>query len=611
MDKDNEFEKMQNTGLNQAGSPDAQENVQKVSLDELKKMKDEIRKEQGLPPEDEIVIEPSTKSQEPKADENHNIENNSSEQTEGVNTENQTSENDKTETSKPAENNNPSENTENAEPAKSKKIAVKGNLVFFSSSPDDFANEEEDKTETETNNKSETEEIITEPKPQENTEEKAETEVQNETTNEVETKPQTEQESAESSKPAAKVEPEKQEEPVISIVKQTKDDKTKKHHGLFGKHDKEAHVEKIDLSELEEAKQEISKGKEEVEIDTEYDENDGSIKSRIVKQKKTIFSKPEETYVAPDESLPDDITEADILAQMEQDELKNAPKDDEEQYEGMTEEEIIAAKERKRRLDDLKHKYNEREVKDPNDIGDYKKNLDFSINKDIKHFRIKPPKKPFIITSVILAVVIALSVVLALVIINQPPAEIVLQSIRLSQKTTYQYVGDDLDLRGLYIEKVFSDKHVETVKVTSDMITSTSENIDSTLKIGSLLDDTFVKFTYQGFSDTLSIVLINPTITGLSSVEIYQSKISKGGVIKFDNILILATVVDPISGDLLGTKRINAKDAVYSFESLGKTLSNGTVGVEMDGETVGTVVLTITYRVDGNSFSLTKEIKII
>lgn len=532
MEKDNEFEKMQNTNSKRVGSPDVQEKVQKVSLDDIKKIKDEIKKENDIPSE-----EITANSKPVEMGEEGFIAKPKNKQKKDVDLD-QKSNND--------EINNSSEETENT---KLKKVAVKDNLVFFSSSPNDNDIEEDNNDD-------------------------------------------------------------KEEQPVINIVKK---EMPKKKHGLFGKKNNESHVEKVDLSELEEAKKAIYDGKNssEDEIDTEYDETDGSIKSRIVKQKKTIFSKPEETYVAPDESLPDDITEADIIKQMEQDELKNVPADDEELYKGMTEEEIIEAKERKRRLDDLKHKYNDRETKDPNDVGDYRKNLDFSINKDIKRFRIKPPKKPFIIASIITAVILILATVLTIVIINRPPEAVVLSSIRLSQKTTYQYVGDDLDLRGLYIEKVFSDKHVETIKVTSDMISSTSENIDGTLKIASMNDNTFVKFSYQGYSDTLTVVLTNPTISRLYSADIYQSEISKDGVIEYDHIVILATAIDPVSGDILGYKRIDSKEAIYSFESLNKTLVNGQSGVQMDGETVGTVILTITYKIDGNTFSISKEIKII
>ena len=323
---------------------------------------------------------------------------------------------------------------------------------------------------------------------------------------------------------------------------------------------------------------------------------------------KNPFEK-EQGPTPPEVSLPDDITEEDILRMMQ--ENSNVEKQEEEEnFEGLTPEEIEVEKERRRRFNELRHKYNEPENKQKIEIGDYKKNLDFTVNKDIKHFRIKPRKKVFVIASLIVILLAGLGVALTFLLLNRPAPPVRLVSMRLSQTTTYQYVGEKVDLRGLYVQARYSNGSIKTIPVTEQMIASTSPNINAFNVISSASGSpnvAKVSFEYNGtkIEQDLTIILTQTSIKQISSVQIYQEEISTTSLLKFDNILILANVVDSLSGEHLETKRIFAKDATYFINAIDQEtgspiqieLEKTNEGVKLDKAQAGTTVLTISYQV--------------
>lgn len=368
-----------------------------------------------------------------------------------------------------------------------------------------------------------------------------------------------------------------------------------------------SHISKIDFSELNKARNEILREKGELPAEENLEENSSnesteeqSTKEAIQpvqnkKQKRGLFS-----FFKGKEQKSNTSSVYEDLSNVQQEANPEPEQQEENEFEGMTEDEIAAELERRRRLADLKQKYSDEGAKDPNDVGEYKKSLDFSINLDIKHFKVKPPKKPIIISLICVFLALITAGVITFFVLRKPPEPPHLVSAKLSQQTTHQYVGDKVDLRGLYIEELWSDKSKQIIAINNGMISSKSSNIDENLKILSNSSNTYIEFTYNGETQRLVIVLNEMSIAQIESIEVYQDSLVEGSVLKFENILVLAKIVDT-NGQLIGTKRLSASDATFEIE--GVTLEKTSAGVILSNVSSGSVTLKITFVEKDNTFT--------
>lgn len=368
-----------------------------------------------------------------------------------------------------------------------------------------------------------------------------------------------------------------------------------------------SHISKIDFSELNKARNEILREKGELPAEENLEENssnesteeqstkEASQPVQNKKQKRGLFS-----FFKGKEQKSNTSSVYEDLSNVQQEVNPEPEQQEENEFEGMTEDEIAAELERRRRLADLKQKYSDEGAKDPNDIGEYKKSLDFSINLDIKHFKVKPPKKPIIISLICVFLALITAGVITFFVLRKPPEPPHLVSAKLSQQTTHQYVGDKVDLRGLYIEELWSDKSKQIIAISNGMISSKSSNIDENLKILSNSSNTYIEFTYNGETQRLVIVLNEMSIAQIESIEVYQDSLVEGSVLKFENILVLAKIVDT-NGQLIGTKRLSASDATFEIE--GVTLDKTSAGVILSNVSSGSVTLKITFVEKDNTFT--------
>jgi hypothetical protein len=368
-----------------------------------------------------------------------------------------------------------------------------------------------------------------------------------------------------------------------------------------------SHISKIDFSELDKARNEILREKGELPAEENLEENssnesteeqstkEASQPVQNKKQKRGLFS-----FFKGKEQKSNTSSVYEDLSNVQQEANPEPEQQEENEFEGMTEDEIAAELERRRRLADLKQKYSDEGAKDPNDIGEYKKSLDFSINLDIKHFKVKPPKKPIIISLICVFLALITAGVITFFVLRKPPEPPHLVSAKLSQQTTHQYVGDKVDLRGLYIEELWSDKSKQIIAISNGMISSKSSNIDENLKILSNSSNTYIEFTYNGETQRLVIVLNEMSIAQIESIEVYQDSLVEGSVLKFENILVLAKIVDT-NGQLIGTKRLSASDATFEIE--GVTLEKTSAGVILSNVSSGSVTLKITFVEKDNTFT--------
>lgn len=325
-------------------------------------------------------------------------------------------------------------------------------------------------------------------------------------------------------------------------------------------------------------------------------------KGKKVKLKFDKKEKNDPEHEPPLESLPDNLTdeEIELFMQEQQKHAQEEAEEDESEYENLSEEEIKELKERKRRFQELKARYNaKRESSGEEDIGDYRRNLDFSVNTSVKRFKVKPPKKPFIIAFSILFSLIIVGVVIGVLMINKPPEPVKLKSISISQTTTYQYVGENVDFRGLYLTKTYTDGTTEKVKVSSDMIARTSSNINNEFEIVEYSNSTFVYFKIENFEAKLDILLTNIEINGISA-NIYKEKLLEKTEILFNELLVLATIED------VGIKKIASEEVQLFIDDI--ELTKSSTGFMILEEMTGNKKIKVVYKTFSSEIDVNIEL---
>lgn len=333
------------------------------------------------------------------------------------------------------------------------------------------------------------------------------------------------------------------------------------------------------------------------------EENGGEVnenEDNLANKQRGESSDNEDGASPPEESVSEDLTSEEIGVILNATEYGQAD-DDEENFEGMTDEEIAAEKERRRKLEELKQRYNAKETNDDGEDGEYKKNLDFTINTSVKRFKVKPPKKPFIIAASVLAFLMVVAGVITYLVLNRPPEPIVLDSIRVSQTTTYQYVGEELDLRGVYLTEIYSDGSTNKVQATTSMILRTSPNIDSNFNINSYSDNTFVVFIINNEEARLDISLTEVTMQSISAT-IYVDDVASENEISFNNILLLGQTLET------GIKKLDSSLANYYISEI--ELDKTETGIVLPSSVSGSTTITITYTYNSQEFTTTVNINL-
>ena len=367
--------------------------------------------------------------------------------------------------------------------------------------------------------------------------------------------------------------------------------------------------QKISFDELKQAKVEI---KREVlqdddptnddlfsDVDLSVDNEDSQESTKEETNESTEKTVDANSNKPPEESLYDDITDEELEKYLieEQKAHEQAILDEEQAlYEGMTEEEIKEAKERKIKFLELKKRYNNKEQIKVSDLGDYQKNLDFNIIKGLKKFRVKLPKSLYKIFVSILCGVLVISAVVSYIVLNRPPEPVVLTSLKLSQTTTYQTIGEKLDLRGVYLNCEYSDGKKEKIKVNENLISRTSNNIDTNYKITGTYNSketAFVYFKLEEIEVKLDITLTTITVQSVN-INLFVEKFISGEFISYDNILIIATMNDN------SFMRINADQC--SFKIAGNLLTKNNEGFFIPEGVTGSNNLTIEVYYNNRSF---------
>ena len=181
----------------------------------------------------------------------------------------------------------------------------------------------------------------------------------------------------------------------------------------------------------------------------------------------------------------------------------------------------------------------EREYSDED--GQYDRMLDFEKVTDVKKFKLPLNKKPILIGLCAFVLVAIISIVAGVLIQNKQNRVYVTGYELNVKEITGGFVGETVDLNGVYIIKTYSNGRTEIVRNITDYIKSSSRQIDSTsLKIISASEMSFITFKVDGMEKDmfLTVRTLEKLPTQIKEVKCIQSSFEPNSILKFEDLIV-------------------------------------------------------------------------
>lgn len=160
--------------------------------------------------------------------------------------------------------------------------------------------------------------------------------------------------------------------------------------------------------------------------------------------------------------------------------------------------------------------------------GKYDSELDFKLNNNVKKVRFPMRKQAKIALSCIFALVIIATGVFLGFWLYEPPAEVVLTNIMLSQPTKNNYyvvdnvyVGDTINYSFIYMNCEYSDGSTSQLELTNSEITkevTTAGKLEDNVFISS--GEAVVKVTYQNMSLYVKYIIEDNRLNNISTFTV-------------------------------------------------------------------------------------------
>lgn len=219
--------------------------------------------------------------------------------------------------------------------------------------------------------------------------------------------------------------------------------------------------------------------------------------------------------------------------------------------------------------------------------GAYTSNLDFTKNMSVSRYNLPKPKWPIFVSLGLIACIAVFVAVYYLIVLKPKPEVVVLSEVKFNVESVDSgYVGDSLDLRGVYIECTYSNGKVVKVYDIDGYITGASEEFDNNYKVVSAGDNGYVDFEYQGKAIRLSTVTHEYIQTALS-IRIGQSNVfSVGNILTFNNILGFITY-EGRGQRMMTDDEVKSLNAVLEINNEEYAMTKTTTGFVIPYDNVG------------------------
>ena len=238
--------------------------------------------------------------------------------------------------------------------------------------------------------------------------------------------------------------------------------------------------------------------------------------------------------------------------------------------------------------------------------GTYTSNLDFVKNTDVRRVSVPVPKWPFFVCGGIALLTILIVSIVFIINQNKPEAPVVLTKATLNVSIIDAgYVGEKMDLRGVYFECEYSDGTKTKVFDIEQYITEASAHFNAEGYVVAPNNGPYgyVKFVYSGQEMMLRTKTYAYAFSKIESVQIERQEFVAGEEIDYGDLIV--TVLD----SNLGLKVLSISEMMESLKAyLDGTMldSNATGFVIPAGTEDGTFALQFEFlNLESSQISIT------
>ena len=206
------------------------------------------------------------------------------------------------------------------------------------------------------------------------------------------------------------------------------------------------------------------------------------------------------------------------------------------------------------------------------DEGEYDEKLDFERVTDVKKFKLPVRKLPIILTLVFILLAGA-GFLLFNHIMENKKNQVYLSNVSLNIGEIFGgYVGDTINLDGVYIVETYSDGSKKTITNIKPYISSVTSTIDlATLKVKKESPSSGIFFKVGEKTLNLTTITLDKKPTAISEIKLVNESYSIGSEIKFDQMLIKVDMGDR-GEKLLTVEEIeNNLTIIHDGEALSKS----------------------------------------
>lgn len=241
----------------------------------------------------------------------------------------------------------------------------------------------------------------------------------------------------------------------------------------------------------------------------------------------------------------------------------------------------------RREYEYLARRYSRNPIGDQNKIvtvasGDYDEEFDFEKRTDIKKVSTAAKKKPLLIASICIALVLAIFLPVYFLVIAKPKVEpVVLKSLKINQSSIYQYKGTYVELDNVYMTATYSNGATKKINCSKDNISSKPSFISEDLLISAdtAYESSTIQFEYEGKTARLTVNFATLTMDGLIARVYNTRSIVIGEAFDISNFDILKTYT--ATGNFEGTiEKLPSSVQKYINQS---DYANITVKISKDG----------------------------
>ena len=308
-------------------------------------------------------------------------------------------------------------------------------------------------------------------------------------------------------------------------------------------------IEEATLEELEDTTEELEESDADETVDETSEQTNGEAKvtavsaAEIAAMKAAFDNVKVSSYEIEEVEQKDEENEIDLEVENETTPVKKVLTPEEIEKQKRDEEMLSKLDEETRReYEFLTRKYSRNPISDQNKVetaatGEYDEEFDFEKRTDIKRVTASGKKKPLLIATICIALVIAIFLPVYFLVLAKPKAEpVVFTALEINQNNIYQYKGSNIELNNVYMIARYSDGSIKKIACTKDNISSKPTFVTDDLYVEDTnYNSATLQFTYENKSVNLTVNLASLAFDSLDVRVFNTSQLEVGKKFELSN----------------------------------------------------------------------------